>query len=476
MILSALMAITLGCSLPQEAPGDPLEAAANAPPAPRSLGQELMLELSKEPRIVGTRGYDRALDLIGNALTQAGLKPERRVRKSGRAIPLRSDLLLFEDGTGQEPFAGLRERWDPAAIPTMPRPMAFDHNPASAEVRGPVIHVGKGLEADFDRIAGLGVDLKGSVLLASLELVPGERTTSVREIAGRAAAAGAAGLMIAPLIEDGSVNDPSMRTLYVEENTVAAEALPLPTVPVRSIEAEAIKGRLRTKRVRGADGKAVPLRLGPGPVEASLTVECPLVVLNNVAELVIAPDSVQGGPSRVCRVSLVDDCDRPLGGAFEVTAQLLSLVKRYNVDARKLSADIDPMHQASPTSIEYVFGPFLVVDCPVLLMPTGLQSVSDPARLSAINGASESAALGRSMTTDPQTTRAAVVPASFRHFEDVSSQLGNELTSQLDAAARFLAYEAEVSNFHGEIPDEDPSWKAIAANAQAAAAALSRPR
>jgi hypothetical protein len=463
MILSALMAITLGYSLPQEASIDALEAGSAAA---RPLGQELLLELSREPRIVGTRGYDRALDLVGSALTQAGLKPERRVRKSGRAIPLRSDLLLFEDGTSDEAFAGLRERWDPAAIPTMPRPMAFDHNPASAEVRGSVIHVGRGLSSDFERIAGLGVDLTGAVLLASMELAPAERATSVRDIAGRAAAAGAVGLMIAPALSDGAEVGPRQRTLAVEENTIGTDPLPLPTVPIRAIEAEAITGRLRTKRVRGADGKAIPLRLGPGPVEASIAVECPLVVLNKVTELVVTPATSTGtSPTTSRHISLVETCDRPLGGAFEVTAELLALLKGYDVEAHKLSSEVDPEHGASPASIEYVFGPFVVTKTPALFMPSNLASMSDPATAASM------------MDTSQHT---AAIPGEFKHFDHVASQLGADLTSQLDAAARFLAYEGAAAYLVGEapsvIPSEDPSWKAIAANAQAAAAALSRPR
>ena len=254
MILSALMLISLSLPAPQEAGG----GAA-------SMDQELMLELSREPRIVGTRGYDRALDIVGSTLERAGLHPERRVRKSGRAIPLRSDVLLFEDGTQGTPFAGLRERWDPDAIPTMPRPMAFDHNPESAEVRGQIVRVGAGLSADFERVIGLGVPLEGKILLATMELAPAERRTTVREMAERAAATGAVGLLVAPTQAADTPSPLALtaeaaRPLWVEENTVGATPLALPTAPIRAIEAEAIDERLRTKRVRGHRRSTCPSR------------------------------------------------------------------------------------------------------------------------------------------------------------------------------------------------------------------------
>ena len=457
MILSAMMVMALSSFATQETVDAAAEAAPPRRAVARPMATELMLELTREPRIVGTQGYDRALEVVGAALEQAGLQPERRVRKSGRAIPLRSDVLLFEDGTSQESFAGLRERWNPDTIPTMPRPMAFDHNPATADVRGPVVHVGQGLDEDFERIASLGVPLEGAVLLATLELVPSERTTTVREMASRAAAAGAAGLLIAPTPTD---EGPTTRTLFVEENTIGETPLALPTAPVRAVEAEALMGRLRTKRVRGADGKATPLRLGPGPVEASIALECPLVVLTSVSELVFTPKGAQGGTSSVRRISLVDDCDRPLSGAFELTAEILSLVKGYDVEARQLSASIAPEHGSTPQAIEYVFGPFVSPECHSLLMPAALTSAGSLP--------------SKSDLAQPYA-RASAVPGRFRHLDRVAAHFGDELTSLVDAAARFLAYESEVANFKGEAPVDDPNWKAIAAQAEAAAAALSRP-
>lgn len=426
------------------------------------MDQELMLELSREPRIVGTRGYDRALDIVGSTLERAGLHPERRVRKSGRAIPLRSDVLLFEDGTQGTPFAGLRERWDPNAIPTMPRPMAFDHNPESAEVRGQIVRVGAGLSADFERVIGLGVPLEGKILLATMELAPAERRTTVREMAERAAAAGAVGLLVAPTQAADTPSPLALtaeaaRPLWVEENTVGATPLALPTAPIRAIEAEAIDERLRTKRVRGSDGKATPIRLGPGPVEATIAVECPLVLIQSVPELVVTRGSGDGAPELRRPVSLVDVCDRPLGGAFELTAEVLMLIRGYDDEARKLSASIAPEFGATARKTEYVFGPFLVPSTHSLLGPLTLESAG------ATPSGGEPANL----------VRTALIPGHFKHFERVAAEFGSDLSSRSDAAARFLAYESEVRNFSGDPPAEDPSWKAIAASTEAAAAALS---
>ncbi len=435
---------------------------AGAPlPKPATLDEEalhrLMADLTREPRIIGTPGYDRALTIVEDTLTRAGLKPTRKMRKSGRAIPTRSDVLLFEDGTQNSAFAGLRERWDPTSIPTMPRPMAYDHNPAEADVRGMVVPIGAGLDADFERVAGFRIDVTGAILLAEMELAPSARVTSVRAIAERAAAAGAAGLLIAPLPSDG-LSALEARSLWVRENTIHKAPLALPVAPIRRLEAEALLQRLRTKRVRGEDGKAVPMRIGPGPVEASITIECPLVLLEAVTELRIVGALATGKPRAVRRVPVNGLCDRPLHGAFELTAEMLSLARGHNAETQALRKAVDGAYTPE-FSLDIAFGPFAVAETHALLGPDAPFTAATP----------PSAAQPKQR---PALTT--WIPGRFDRLEDVISLLGKELSIRMDAAARFIAYDAELMNYGGDLPPTAASWQQISQLASDTADVLRR--
>lgn len=429
--------------------------------------QRLLSELTREPRIIGTPGYDRALATVKNTLIRAGLKPSERTRKSGRAIATRCDVLFFEDATQSTAFGGLRERWDPAAIPTMPRPMAYDHNPASAGVRGPVVHIGAGLDADFERVREYGADLSGAVLLAVMELAPAKRSTTVREIAERAAGAGAAGLLIAPL-PDMDLAPLEARQLYVRENTIHKNPLPLPVAPIRGLEAEAIGKRLRTKRIRGEDGKAIPVRLGPGPVEVSVTVECPLVVIEDVLELVLisgagSPAGSPAGPNTTSepmraqpaasrRVSLNGLPDRPLDGAFELTAEVLCLTRRYGAEASALREAVDGTAPTT-TGIEVTFGPFALSKSHALLGPHTLVS---------------------SVDETPVTGRTTLIPGLFTRPAQVNALLGKELSTRMDAASRFIAYDSELQTYATQASRAAASWDQLSRIAEDAARLLRR--
>lgn len=462
MTLSALALVVLGL-LPQ---GDAPEPAAGSPTLDQTAGtaqipapgpvERLMLELLREPRIIGTPGYDRALDLIEDTLQRAGVETKRAFRKSGRAIPLRSDVHFFEDGTQEIAFAGLRERWNPDATPTMPRPMAYDHNPESAHVRGAVIQVGSGLDADFDRVTGLGLSLEGAILLATMELAPGKRTTTVREIADRAAAVGAAGVLIAPALDakDHGADSP---LYFVEENTIHRDPLPVPVAPIRGLEADSITKRLRTRRVRGEDGKAIPLRLGPGPVEVSITVECPLVLLDQVAEIVVPLQPGKTGPTAERMVSVNDLCELPLDGTFELTAEVLALIKGYDAEARAIQRDANPGAGAD-VLVHIVFGPFAVSERRALLAPMML-----PTTLSG----------GLSTGIQRANLRTSVIPGQYERFDALAAQLGEDLKSRVDAAARFVGYEPQLTNPNGAVPDA--GWFEIARRIDEAANVLRRP-
>lgn len=292
-------------AIPQQLPaGSPSTDRPKALESPLRAAVDLLDELTKEPRIPGSQGYERALRLIEARCAEVGIGTTRRSISVRRAIPTRSDMLLFEDSGATVAFAGLRERWSPKAIPIAPRPAAYPFNPESAEQRGPVVALGTGSAEDLALLASRGVTLKGAIGL----VIPTDGTAA--SLASRAAEAGIAGLLIAA---PEGVSDHEFALLPVG----TLDALALPCVPVRRIEANAILGRLRAKRVRGADGKAVTVKTGPGPVEASVSIECPREVLTGPFALDLAGDA-----TAPLHVNLDDVPSRPLSGAAILAAAL----------------------------------------------------------------------------------------------------------------------------------------------------------
>lgn len=309
MALSALISIlpALLCQTPVQTPAQTPALA-------------LLEELTAEPRIAGTPGYDRALAIVERELLAAGRDVTRQSASFLVAIPTRSDVLLFEDAIQASAFAGLRETWDPEAVPTAALPPAYVNNRESADVRGPVVDAGAGASSDYERLAGMRITLAGSVALVHLERAPAARTTTVLELAERAREAGCIALLVAPKTPGPTVDD------FVSEDTQDADGpLSLATAPIRTIEANEIRSRLRVKRVRGNDGKAVSLQVGPGPVEVGVRIECP-VSMERGQELICGQRSASSdeSPARVQRIDLDERPGQVLGGAPAAVAAILA--------------------------------------------------------------------------------------------------------------------------------------------------------
>ncbi len=237
----------------------------------------LLTELSRSPRVVGTVGYERGLDRVEAALRAAGLRPERLEVETARAIPTRSEVLLFDDAIASVAFAGLKERWEPEASPSGPLPAAYAWNASATRARGPVVELGAGLERDFAEAEGLRLTLEGTVALVTVPAAPVNRKTSLRAIATRAASRGCVGVLVAPLRRGATRDDFVLVDVRPALGGASADlVLPLPCAPIRSVEAGMLRSRLKVRRVRGANGKATTIRVGPGPVEVSLTIECPV--------------------------------------------------------------------------------------------------------------------------------------------------------------------------------------------------------
>ncbi|MGD2017044.1 MAG: hypothetical protein PVJ89_02910 [Planctomycetota bacterium] len=378
---------------------------------------ELLRALSREPRVPGTDSHERAVSRVEAALRARGLDPERARVSVPRAVPTRSEVLLFEDDIAASPFAGLKERWDPAATPADPLPAAYAWNPDEASVRGPVVDLGAGLEADFEEAARLRVPLEGAVALVSLPASPASRKTNVRGIAARAAARGCVGVLVAPVRPGPGRDD------FVLADTAAANAgdrnaaasgparLALPCAPVRSAEAAALRERLRVRRVRGADGRATTLRIGPGPVEASVTVECPFESVTASVLTVTVPALTEG-----LRHLVPTDhrSDQALAGAPTVAAA---------VAAAALLAGED-----RPGSTTLTFGPRRAA----LPAPAGRPGLVIDAALAPRAGAPLLVRLGR---LGPSR----LTPRIDEFHEQLAGRLAGQLEARLEAAAAWIA-------------------------------------
>ncbi len=273
----------------------------------------LLRGLTRSPRVVGTGGHDRGLALIEAALRAASLRPVRVEVEATRAIPTRSDVLLFEDSLATAAFAGLKERWNPDAAAPSPLPAAFAWNPSTAEARGAVVDLGAGLPADFAEAEQMRLSLEGTIALVTVPATPANRKWSIRSIAAEAASQGCVGVLVAPLRPGLARDDFVLADIRPAHGRTSEEArLPVPCAPIRSAEAELIRARLKVRRIRGANGRATTVRVGPGPVEAGVNIECPMTTVRAEALQLEVPAARAGA------FHLVSTDHRPdlaLGGA-----------------------------------------------------------------------------------------------------------------------------------------------------------------
>lgn len=148
---------------------DPAPSAAAPSPAASSartaLGSEappsraLSLELCREPRLAGTRGSRRAAEWVAAELQASGWDVDIETRSVLLSLPERTEVSspgLFDR----------RTRFDPDAVPPGDLP-PFLAWAKSGVAEGPVVDVGRGLRADFERLVAEGVALEGTIALAS---------------------------------------------------------------------------------------------------------------------------------------------------------------------------------------------------------------------------------------------------------------------------------------------------------------------
>lgn len=271
-----------------------------AKPSPRS--RELLLELCSTTRLAGTSGSQVGAAIVARHLRAAGWEVELDEREVLLSLPRSTRFAVFADAAAREPSVERLASFDPDAVPPNDLPL-FNSWTASGTVRGPVVDVGYGLRADFERLKAAKVELKGAIALARY----GKAYRGVK--AQLAEEFGCAGVLLyTPSSEDGrergpvwpqgpwkpdddaqrgsilpvslAPGDPSTPSgpsarpgESCERLTIDAARERLPKIlclPIGARDARAIVTRLAP----GPDGAA----LGPGPVEVALDLDAPLAL------------------------------------------------------------------------------------------------------------------------------------------------------------------------------------------------------
>ncbi len=294
---NSIAAAALSCGLWAAPAGARVQEAKESP-----RSRELLLELCSTTRLAGTSGSQVGAAIVARHLRAAGWEVELDEREVLLSLPRSTRFAVFADAAAREPAVERLASFDPDAVPPNDLPL-FNSWTASGAARGPVVDVGYGLRADFERLKAAKVELKGAIALARY----GKAYRGVK--AQLAEEFGCAGVLLyTPSSEDGrergpvwpqgpwkpdddaqrgsilpvslapgdpsTPNGPSARPGEACERLsvdAARERLPkILCLPIGARDARAILTRLAP----GPDGAP----LGPGPVEVALDLDAPLAM------------------------------------------------------------------------------------------------------------------------------------------------------------------------------------------------------
>lgn len=289
----------IGLSMAAVAPAEP----ARGEPESRRLAREL----AGFTRLAGTSGSKVGAEWAKRELERAGFSVELDEREVLLSYPREIRFAIFADGASTKPERERGERFDPNALPPGDVPL-YNAWGKSGRVRAPVVDAGRGLRADFERLAKLGVDVRGKVVLARY----GGAYRGVKpELAAEYGAV--AVLLWTPASDDGAAKGelwpagpwkpghdaqrgsilsmaripgdpstpgtPSPRPGEPAPRVTGAELdalLPkIPCVPIGADEAELLRARLALGARSDAPDAPRDAPLGPGPVEVALALEAP---------------------------------------------------------------------------------------------------------------------------------------------------------------------------------------------------------
>ena len=272
----------------------PAPSTQDEPPA-----RVLHREITASARLAGTTGSLWGARTVARRMVDAGLDVEIESFDVLLSLPRRLGLELYGDAMRREPFHWQRARFDPDAIPAGDLP-PFNSWSKSGVVRAPVIDVGRGLRADYERLLAAGVDPRGCIALAryggsyrgvkvalaeSFGCVGVLLTTAPRDVPEGTWPAGPWSSIHD--VERGSIldisqapGDPSTpgwasprpgEEARRRSSTELDAALPkLPCLPIPWTVASEILARLEPRVLGEGDD---PEPIGPGPVEARLDLD-----------------------------------------------------------------------------------------------------------------------------------------------------------------------------------------------------------
>jgi hypothetical protein len=266
LVPEALTALALVAVITAEAR---IDAPATAAQDAAALdARDLLLALTRAPRLPGSPAEREAAELCRAVLSAAGLEVEESSLPTSVHLPIRQDLQVFAGPN--EPLAVLEryETFDWSALPTWPLPPVYWNTP-TADVRAPVVDGGAGTALDYERLATQRVEVRDCVVLVRSNAAP-------ESLAREAEARGARALLVHSPRKIGTATWPE-GPWASDRQLAGGEVLgrKLPMAPIRAAEADAIAARLRARRVRGTDGTTVTVQVGPGPVEVRLALDVP---------------------------------------------------------------------------------------------------------------------------------------------------------------------------------------------------------
>ncbi|HEY7114508.1 MAG TPA: M28 family metallopeptidase [Thermoanaerobaculia bacterium] len=125
----------------------------------------LLRELTREPHVAGTPGNERVAKFIADEFRKAGLEVTTPTYDVLLSYPKSGFLEIVGEPSvrlarPEEPIAGDS---DTAIAPTLPPWNAYA---PSANLTGEVVYVNRGAAEDYDRLAAMGVDVRGKIALA----------------------------------------------------------------------------------------------------------------------------------------------------------------------------------------------------------------------------------------------------------------------------------------------------------------------
>ncbi len=281
-----------------------LERRLLALPSPEECG-EILRTLTRAPHVAGTDANARVADFLAEEYRKAGFEVEMRTYDVLLSYPRSARVEIVGEpdvrlGRPEEPIPSDPDSSTPEAA------VAWNAYSPTSDVVGEVVYVNRGAPEDYDRLAKLGIDVRGKVALA--RYFGGYRGGKAYEAQKRGVAAvlvysdpGDDGWFQGPVYPDGPWGPPShfQRGANVFDFIVPgdpltpgwastpdarriepweSEILPkVPMMPLSGRDAAEILKRLRGPAVPDSSwqGLAWPdtFRVGPGPVRVHVQIE-----------------------------------------------------------------------------------------------------------------------------------------------------------------------------------------------------------